>query len=292
VTGQIDGTDETVCYRHPGRAAGVRCQRCGRTICPDCMRTASVGFHCPGCTRTQGQTSLRGREIFALARNRAVVTEAIIAINVIVFVIDVATGAGLFGGGGLGDLTFDGGLSGFFVDQDGEWYRIFTSAFLHRGLVHIGFNMYLLWQLGRPLEQGLGRLRFLGLFGAALTAGSFGALIDEPFDLTVGASGAVFGLMGALLAAQRSNGMNVWQSGIGALILVNVIISIGVRSISLGGHLGGLVGGFIIGVALFGWPGKVRPGSKAVGWAAIGCVAAIGIIGSLWASTRWMDPLF
>lgn len=255
------------------------------------MRTASVGFHCPECTSREGQRSLRAADVFALARQRAVATEAIIAVNVVVFVLDLVTGAGLFGGG-VGDLTVDGGLSGLLVHERGEWYRLFTSAFLHRGLVHIGFNMFLLWQLGRPLEQGLGRLRYVGLLVASLCGGAFGALLDEPVGLTVGASGAVFGLMGAMLAAQASHGVNVWQSGIGGLILINVIISFGVSSISLGGHLGGLVAGYVVGVAFYGLPGRPRPRNEVPGWSAAAVMTTIGIVGALWVSSNWMDPVF
>lgn len=293
MTERIDDVGETTCYRHPGRSAGVRCQRCGRTICPECMRTASVGFHCPECTRREGQRTLASRDIRMMARHRAVVTELIIAVNVVVFAVDLATGAGLFGGG-VGELTLDGALSGRLIDQNGEWYRIFTSAFLHRGLIHIGFNMYLLWALGRQLEEGLGRARYLGLFVASLAGGALGALLDEPVGLTVGASGAVFGLMGAMVAAQRSHGVDVWRSGIGGLILINVILSVSVRSISLGGHLGGLVAGFVVGVAFYGMPGRgfVRTRSDLLGWAAVVVISAIGVLGSLWVSSRWADPLF
>ncbi|MEL7208085.1 MAG: rhomboid family intramembrane serine protease, partial [Actinomycetota bacterium] len=252
---------ETVCYRHPDRAAGVRCQRCDRIICPSCMHQASVGFHCPECVRQGRQQVYTARSL--RATSRPLVTTVLIGINVAVFLVDLASGTGQTG---LSELTVEGGLvaiardgAGQLIGVDtGQWYRIITSGFLHDGLMHIGFNMFLLWLFGQQLEPVLGRLRFALVYFAGLLGGSFGVMLLDPTALTVGASGAVFGLFGAAVVVQRSRGINPFDTGLGGLIAINLAItflipniSIGkvmarlmaitflIPNISIGGHLGG-----------------------------------------------------
>jgi membrane associated rhomboid family serine protease len=178
----------------------------------------------------------------------------------------------------------------------GEWYRLVTGGFLHSGLLHLGFNMYLLWLLGSQLEPALGRMRFGVLYATALMAGSFGVLLVDPTALTVGASGAVFGLMGAMVVAQRAVGIDPWRSGIGSLVVLNVIITFAIPNISIGGHIGGLVGGAAAGWLLIELPrflttgdGRTREVLGTVATAALGvaCVA-----GALWAAGTWADPVF
>jgi membrane associated rhomboid family serine protease len=228
-----------VCYRHPDRRAGVTCQRCDRPICPDCMNTASVGFHCPECARTGRQKVYTKSAIAHL--NRPVVTQAIIGINVAVFIAGIVYSSrnALSGRGGF---IVDGGLFGPSV-ADGEWYRLVTSGFLHAGLVHLGLNMYLLYILGSSLEPALGRARFVAVYATSLLCGSLGVIVLQPEALTVGASGAVFGLMGALFVLARARGIDPWSSGIGGLIGINLIFTFAIPGISIGGHLGGLLGG-------------------------------------------------
>jgi membrane associated rhomboid family serine protease len=248
-------TELTTCYRHPDRRAGVRCQRCSRWICPDCMVQASVGFHCPECSRTGRQQVRTGRQAFTSAAFTPIVTYVLIALNALVFLIDLVQGAELQGTGG--GLAIDGGLlgAGFSEGQligvaEGEWWRLVTGGFLHGGLLHIGLNMLMLYLLGPLLERELGKLNFGLLYATSLIAGSLGVMLLSPFDLTVGASGALYGLLGAAVALQLSRGINPWTSGIGGLILINVLITFTIPGISIGGHLGGLIGGFVAGWVL------------------------------------------
>src|SRR5215203_2038337 len=183
-----------VCYRHPKRETGVSCSNCERPICPDCMTATSVGMRCPECSKQ--------RQKVHTMRSTAVeprVTYALIALCVIAFVLERPFTSGAtstfelnFATIGVG-LTQDGAIG---VSQ-GEWWRLITGGFLHDpgNPLHILFNMYILFWLGRMVEPALGHLRFAALYFAALLAGSFGSILMSPTSLTVGASGAVFGLM-------------------------------------------------------------------------------------------------
>jgi membrane associated rhomboid family serine protease len=235
------------CYRHPDRRAGVVCQRCDRPICPDCMQQASVGFHCPECTKQGGQKVLRASQL----RNPAVLTNVLIALNVAVFV--AGFGAGLET---KDRFILDGGLVGEAINPftaelvgvaHGEWWRIISSGFLHANLIHVGMNMLVLYQLGNLLEPALGRVRFALVYVVSLLAGGLGVLLIEPNGFTVGASGAVFGLMGAAVAAMRSRGIDPFATGLGGTIVLNLIITFAIPGISIGGHVGGLIGGFLAG---------------------------------------------
>jgi len=275
------------CYRHADRRAGVRCQRCGQPICPSCMSQASVGFHCPECVQGAAKRSpvIRFRDLRA---DRPIVTIALIALNVAGFLAVLATGGTLWnGGGGATDrgMTIGFGVlygrSGGLVTVDpiglaqGEWWRIVTGGFLHAGLFHLGMNMLLLWLLGSQLEPLLGRARFAALYVACLVAGSFGALVVTPSAGTVGASGAVFGLMGAAVVAQRRSGIDVWRNGIGGLVLINLLLTFAVPGIAIGAHVAGLVAGVIVGALVFALDGAVRSP-----WA--GTLSCLAITAMLW----------
>lgn len=263
------------------------------------MNTAAVGFHCPDCARAGRQ------QVYTAATmpraNDPVLTKILIGINVLVFLAVAGSGGGLTSPGG--DLYIDGLLIGGNVFSDtgpigvdfGEWWRIVTGGFLHANLMHIGFNMFLLWLLGSELEPFLGRVRFGLLYGASLLAGSFGVLLVDPTVATVGASGAVFGLMGAMIVVQRSVGINPWQSGIGGLVLVNLVITFVIPNISIGGHLGGLVGGVIVAGILVELPRRVALGSPQVATAVTSALVVLfGVacwIGSLWAAGAWYERL-
>jgi len=188
------------CYRHPDRETRVSCSSCGRPICPDCMTPTPVGMRCPECAsqRTKVVRNPTGTPGF----ESTPATYVLIAINVIVFLIEIAGAAGGFFTIGITQFVADFALFGPSV-AEGEWYRLLTNGFLHAGIIHIGFNMFLLLVLGRLLEPALGTPRFLVLYFASLLAGSFGALVVEPNALTVGASGAVFGLAGTLFWPNR-----------------------------------------------------------------------------------------
>ena len=127
-----------------------------------------------------------------------------------------------------------------------QWWRIFTGGFLHHGLAHIGLNMIFLWLLGNRMEKDLGASRFFFLYFGALVGGACGALLLDPNAVTVGASGAVFGLMGGALVGKRLFGNLARESGLLGLLVLNIIISFTFPGISIGGHLGGLAGGALI----------------------------------------------
>ncbi len=254
------------CYRHGDQLAGVVCQRCDRPICPQCMNQASVGFHCPECAKKGAQRVYRGTGALA---TRPLLTQVLIAVNVAVFLLGVAvTGPSALTGSS--DLVIDGGLltsgrlaSGQLIGLvHGEWFRLVTSGFLHYGLVHLGFNMYALWILGTLLERAAGRLQFAAIYAVSLLAGALGALVASPDALTAGASGAIYGLMGAVLALGRSRGISIRESPVFGVLVLNLFITFAIPGISIGGHIGGLAGGFLAGLLLFELPGRLRAPTK------------------------------
>jgi membrane associated rhomboid family serine protease len=240
------------CYRHPGQKAGVTCQRCNRPICWRCMHQASVGFQCPECVH---EAAARSPVITprSMPTERPWVTYALIAVNLAVFAAEVATmtGQGNLVSGIDGSVYQHGVLYGPLVHA-GEWWRLFTGGFLHAGLLHVGMNMFVLYRIGPMIESLLGRARYLALYVAALLAGTFGVLLVSPLTPTLGASGAIFGLLGAAAAYQLSRGINIMRSGLGNLIIINIVITfVGASFISVGGHIGGLVGGAACGYLMF-----------------------------------------
>jgi membrane associated rhomboid family serine protease len=205
------------------------------------MITAPVGFQCPECVK--GAPPVRTyRDVRRASTSEIYVTFAIIAVNAAVFLL----GGASVGRNGGSQLNADYGLYGPLV-ASGEWYRLITAGFLHQGLLHVGFNMWILYQLGQLLEPSLGRVRFGVLYVAALLGGSVGALVVSPNALTVGASGAVFGCMAAVAVALRSRGVNVLQTSIGGLLIINLVLTFAIPGISIGGHLGGLAAGGVAG---------------------------------------------
>lgn len=227
------------------------------------MHSASVGFHCPECVANGKQQVIKGPPVFD-----PVVTKALIAVNVAVWVWSTVQ-SGTPGRISL-ELLVDGGLIGVAVD-DGEWYRIVTSGFLHDGMFHLGFNMYALWILGGQLERVLQVPRYLALYVVSLLGGSVGVLLLDPDAVTVGASGAVFGLFGAIAVVQRSAGMNIWASGLGPVLALNLLITFAVPRISIGGHVGGLATGALIALVHVQF---VRAGRNE--WEAVGVTAVLG----------------
>jgi membrane associated rhomboid family serine protease len=243
-------TEVQTCYRHGDRRAGVRCQRCERPICPSCMNQASVGFHCPECVKGAGQKVFTARSM--PSSSNPVVTTALVAMNVAIYVVS-SIGAGFTEPSFAVQLDFaliGRGLSaeGLLGVAAGEWYRLVTGGFLHGSLLHLGFNMYVLWILGKQLEPALGRVGFAAVYFSSMLAGSFGVMVLDPDALTVGASGAVFGLFGYAVVAQYVRGINPLQTGLGAVILLNLAFTFLVPGISIGGHVGGLLGGLVAGL--------------------------------------------
>ena len=179
------------------------------------------------------------------------VTYALIAINVIVFFIEIGTGAGAAGGGLVNSSVVEHGALSRFTVANGDYWRLVTSGFLHAGFIHIAFNMYILWMLGQMLEPAIGSFRFALIYFVSLLAGSFGALLFTKTGLTVGASGAVFGLAAAGVMVMRSRGIDPMQSGLPLFIGINLLLGFVISGISIGGHIGGLVGGALAAVVLF-----------------------------------------
>jgi membrane associated rhomboid family serine protease len=222
------------CYRHPGRETGVSCSNCGKAICPDCMTPTPVGMRCPDCAgKRQQMHTMRTMYVEPIA------TYVLIGINVLIF---LGSGGFTVSGGGNNAVFTDFALHGPDV-ADGDYWRLITAGFLHSGLLHIGFNMYILWWLGQMLEPSLGHIRFLALYFTSLLAGSLGALLLSPNAWTVGASGAIFGLMGAAFVLQYARGINPMQSGLGPIIIINLALGLVIANVSIGGHIGGLIGG-------------------------------------------------
>jgi membrane associated rhomboid family serine protease len=240
-------TQTMVCYRHPKTETAVTCSNCERPICTECMVFASVGIKCPECAGQPtgvARATTRARSAAGVGAG-AVVTKALIALNIAVYLVQVSQGdiRGL-----ASDAFANGALFGPAV-ADGEWWRLVTAAFLHAGPIHLLFNMLMLWWFGGPLEALLGRGRFLAVYGVSILAGSAGALLLRPDDATVGASGAVFGILGAGLVLER-RGINVFGGAALTVVLLNIVLSFAIANISIGGHLGGLVGGALAILAL------------------------------------------
>jgi membrane associated rhomboid family serine protease len=230
------------CYRHPDRETGVSCSNCGRPICPECMTSTPVGMRCPDCARQTTKVRV-GQGAFSPTAGKMPATIALIGINVIVFIAELAAGgASQFSSGG--QLIHDAGLRGPDI-ANGDWWRVITGGFLHAGFLHLLLNMYVLWVAGSILEPGIGTPRFLGIYFVSLIAGSLGALIVDPNTVTVGASGAIFGLMAAVIVVARGRGVDELAQQFGFFVVLNLVLTFSISGISVGGHIGGLVGGLI-----------------------------------------------
>src|SRR5215211_8266967 len=225
-----------VCYRHPDRETGVSCSNCGNPICPDCMTATPVGMRCPDCSKQR--TQVRTMRSMAVEPTVAYV---LIAVNVLMY----------FGqNAGSNSVYRDFVLYGPLV-ADGEWWRLLTAGFLHGGMFHLLLNMYALFILGRMLEPALGHVRFAALYFASLLAGSFGAVLLNPETPVVGASTAIFGLLGAAIVMARNRGIDIMASGLGPILIINLLITFFPGfNISIGGHLGGLAGGVLATLAI------------------------------------------
>ena len=245
---------EQTCYRHPDRATGLSCSECGRPICTECMTMAPVGIRCPEHSgKAQGvQRVTRGVQRAAFEGTGAKVTKALVAINVAVYVAELVTGGGVNGTGST--IYLHGVLYGPLVEQ-GDWWRLLTAAFLHYGPVHLILNMVGLYWFGSLLEERIGAARYLMLYLVSGLAGSAGALLWSNGFLTptVGASGAIFGILGAGLVLERQRDYVFGGSAMG-VILINFVLTFSISSISKGGHIGGLVGGILcaLGLTRFG----------------------------------------
>jgi membrane associated rhomboid family serine protease len=229
------------CYRHPDRETMVTCSECGRPICTECMSFAPVGIRCPDHSgQAQGaQRVTQGLRRASFEGTGAIVTKVLIGINVGIYLLELAAGGNINGTGNR--IYLEGVLFGPLVAA-GDWWRLFTSMFLHYGPIHLAFNMLALWWFGSAVEGVLGRGRYLLLYLVSGLAGSAGALLFSPESPTVGASGALFGILGAALVLERQR-TYVFGGGALGIIALNLVFTFAIPGISIGGHLGGLAGG-------------------------------------------------
>ncbi|GAA3163277.1 rhomboid family intramembrane serine protease [Planomonospora alba] len=252
------------CYRHPDRETYVRCQRCERPICPDCMRDAAVGFQCPECVAEGNRTVRPAQAVFGGRHvTTPYVTWALLALNVLAYVVENISR----------QMLIDYGMHAGAVAYGGEWWRLVTGAFLHSplggggfALAHILFNMWALYAIGPELERRLGSVRFLALYLLSALGGSVAVYLLSP-ALTVGASGAIYGLFAALFVVSRRLGYDA--RGVLWLIGINVVITFVGAGISWQGHLGGLVTGALVSTVLVYAPAKNRTAVQAAGCAAV-----------------------
>jgi membrane associated rhomboid family serine protease len=262
------------CYRHPGRETAVACSNCGRSICPDCMTTSPVGMRCPECA---GQTT-RVRTMRNVRVRGYQATQVLIAINVIAF---VAEGSGVFtltGSTSSSWLLNHGFLSAPLIRYLHDYWRLLTSGFLHLDLLHIASNMYVLFWVGRLLEPAIGWRRFVAIYFVGLLAGSLGVMIVSPLNGSAGASGAIFGLMGAAFLEAHQRGAEQVRNQLVFLIIINLVITLSVPGISIGAHLGGLIGG---GLATLAFRQADQMRSPALGWAACVALMVIAVAGAI-----------
>jgi len=244
------------CARHPDRATGLRCTRCERPACPECLREASVGYQCVDCV-AEGSRAVRPARTFVGARfsRRLVVTPVLIALNALVFAL-TAVQAGSVVGNNRSELFLDYYLWPAAVYY-GEWWRLVTSGFLHFGPAHLALNMIALYVLGRDLEPVFGKVRFLAVYLVSLLGGGVAVYLFGGVNTPVaGASGAVYGLMGAMLVAVLRLKLNP-GSALGVIGL-NLVLSFTLPGISLLGHLGGLVVGAAVAAGLVHAPRERR----------------------------------
>ncbi|MDP4690671.1 MAG: rhomboid family intramembrane serine protease [Candidatus Nanopelagicales bacterium] len=262
------------CYHHPDRPTYITCARCARPICPECMRSAPVGFQCPDCV---GQAARTMRQPVTISGGAVItkpyVTWTLIGLTVTVFLWQVATG--------IGAVAEDFGMWPFGIALYGEGWRLITAAFLHGSWLHIAFNMYVLFVLGPTLERALGHVRFVVLYLVAALGGSVASYVfSDPRTVSVGASGAIFGLMGALIVAGRRMRWDITQ--VLVLLGINVVIGFLSPDVDWRAHFGGLVVGALVAGVLVWTPAPLR--SARVLWQVLGVAAILGV---LVATTMW-----
>lgn len=273
-----------VCYRHPSVQTGVHCTRCGRPICPDCMVPAPVGFQCPECVRQARREFRRGagRRI----RSAGITMTKVLLVTILAgFLLELVAG----GPNALQDpsgrtLIRLGGLQPFLV-ANGQYWRLLTPIFLHKGLLHIAFNAYALWIFGTAMEDALGRSRFLLVFFVTGFLASATSYAFGPVGVVgVGASGAIFGVFGAFIAYNyRRRHLALAAANLRwamMMILLNAVLAIGFAGIDWRAHVGGLVSGFAAGYVAEGFgPSRQRALVRVAGVAAL---IAIGVLLVVW----------
>jgi membrane associated rhomboid family serine protease len=240
---------------------------------------AAVGSNCLDCVRA-ARPDAATRARYWSAGQPILVTWLLIVANLLVFLWVISQEPGAIASRQITEGSFELGLNALVIDVTGEWYRLVTSGFLHFGIMHLLFNMWLLYQLGQMLEPALGRVRFALLYFAALLGGSAGALLMQPDGFHGGASGAVFGLMGAAFVGFRMRGVNPFSTGIGTLLVLNLVITFAIPGISIGGHLGGVIAGAICALVMFAPRGRY-PGWASYAWPVL--VGVVAVVSSVYA---------
>ncbi|WP_199551165.1 rhomboid family intramembrane serine protease [Streptomyces sp. N35] len=251
------------CYRHPDRETGISCTRCERPICPECMISASVGFQCPNCVREgsgtgHAPTANQPRTITGgtVAADQNLVTKILIGINAAVFIAVLAMGDELVDKLDLIGRALNQNLEIVGV-AEGQWYRLFTAMFLHQEIWHFGFNMLGLWWLGQPLEAALGRARFIALYLVSGLAGSaLTYMVAAPNQPSLGASGAIFGLMGATAVLMRR--LRYDMRPVIILLAINMLFTFTMNGIAWEAHVGGLVAGALVAYGMVHAPRERR----------------------------------
>jgi membrane associated rhomboid family serine protease len=280
------------CYRHPDRETGLSCSVCERPICTDCATFAPVGLRCPEHSgKPQGVERVTRTVKRAHSEGTgALVTRALIAINIAVYLATIASGGGA--NADRGTIYEHGFLYGPAV-AGGDYWRLLTSAFMHYGPIHLGMNMLVLWFVGMPLEERMGRGRFLLLYVVAGLAGSAGALLHSPCALTVGASGAIFGLFGAAVILELQ-GVSIFGSWLYTVIVINLVFTFGASGISIGGHIGGLIGGALAMLALsrFGRTHALYGRAGLLGYATLLAIGAGTVMLAIWAAHQGCHAVF
>ncbi|MEU6373792.1 rhomboid family intramembrane serine protease [Streptomyces sp. NPDC046909] len=252
------------CYRHPDRETGIRCTRCERPICPECMVSASVGFQCPDCVRGGSGTGHRPDAATprtlaggTVATDPRLVTKILIGVCLAVFFVQLSVGDRFTDSFDLLGRAYVPVLGDVEGVAEGQWYRLLTAMFLHGSYMHIIFNMLSLWWIGGPLEAALGRARYLALYFVSGLAGSaLTYLLAESNQPSLGASGAIFGLFGATAILMRR--LRYDMRPVIALLVINLIFTFGWPDIAWQAHIGGLVGGVVIGYAMVHAPRERR----------------------------------
>ena len=272
-----DVSDVPVCPRHPDRESWVRCQRCGRPTCPECQRSAAVGVQCVDCVAEGNKGVRRARTTFggALSNRDTLVTKVLIGACLLMFLAQQVMPTNVFYQLALVNGPFPGSFG------QGSWWQPLTAALMHGGLLHLLLNMYALWVTGQYLEPLLGRVRFTALYVVSALGGAVGALLLAPGSVTVGASGAIFGLFAALFVVNRHLGRQTAQ--IAVLIGINFFIGVFVAGISWQAHLGGLVTGALVAMAM----ARGRRGNPVVQWAGTAAVALLVLAGLGYCATLY-----
>ena len=262
------------CVRHPDRPTGLACTRCGRPSCPECLREAAVGYQCVDCVRAAGREVRRATTVAGAPTGvRPLVVPVLVAVNLLVFAL-TAVQAGSIA------ANFDSELFVRFalvpeLAASGEWWRLVSSGFLHIGPLHVAFNMYALWIIGRDMEVLLGRARFLAVYLLGMLGGAAAVMWLQPGTIVAGASGAVFGLMGGLLVAvlrlRRPYGQVL------GLLAVNLALGFFVAGISWQAHVGGLLVGAAATAVLLHAPPARRTPVQAGGLTALAVVVLLAI---------------